>query len=196
MSRILGAGALLAVVAACAPLPPKTLPLPPQRIYQNTYSLVPPDEPGWVVAGRRANELSLARGGEKPDETFAIQGSLLRGAAISSGEELVRVVDRLLTQADARRFKVLEVEVSEDRSRREICARSHFATEDHAAARKTPTPGPMILEALSLSCRHPKDAGSVVMLTYSHRYYPGQSDPGLRERAARVLSTLEFLDFR
>ena len=194
MRRIFGASALLAVIAACAPLPPKMLPSPPQRIYQNTYSLVPPDEPGWAVAGRRANELSLARGGEKPDETFAIQGSLLRTRPISSSAELARVVEGLLAQADARRFKVLRAEAAEDRSRREICARSHFVAEDHAAVKKTSTPGPMILEALSLTCVHPKNADWAVMVTYSHRYYPSQNDPALGEKAAGVHATLEFLD--
>lgn len=194
MSRMLGAGALLAVIAACAPLPPKMLPSPPQRIYQNTYSLVPPDEPGWVVAGRRANELNLARGGERPDETFAVQGLLVRLPAISSGEQLAAFVQRLLAQADAQRFKNRRHEVAEDRSRRETCVRSHFVTEDHAAVRKTSTPGPMILEALSLTCIHPKNADWAVMLTYSHRYDPSQNDPALGEKAAGVHATLEFLD--
>ena len=194
MSRVLGAGALLVVVAACAPLPPKTLPLPPQRIYQNTYSLVPPDEPGWVVAGRRANELNLARGGQRPDETFGVQGFLVRLPALSSSEQLASFVQGLLAQTDARRFRTLKQEVAEDRSRRETCARSHLVTEDHAAVKKTSTPGPMILEALSLTCVHPKNAGWAVMVTYSHRYYPSQNDPGLGDKAARVHSTLEFLE--
>jgi hypothetical protein len=192
------AGTLLGciVIAACAPLQtkPTPLPLPPQRIYQNTYSLVPPNEPGWIVTGRRANELGLARGGDKPDETFAIQGSPIPLPAITSREDLVRFVHELLSRADARRFKILKREVAEDRSRRETCTRSIFVTEDHAAVRRTSTPGPMILEALSLTCVHPKNPALAVMLTYSHRYYPEQNDPGLGEKAARVLSTLEFLD--
>jgi hypothetical protein len=53
----------------------------------------------------------------------------------------------------------------------------------------------MILEAITLTCAHPKDNSIAINLVYSHRYYPGQSDPAFVDKASIVLNSLEFSDF-
>jgi len=67
-------------------------------------------------------------------------------------------------------------------------------TEDNAAVKRTSTPGIMILEVMSMTCAHPKNTSLGVAVVYSHRYYPGQADPSFGEKAAQILSSVEFLD--
>jgi hypothetical protein len=52
-----------------------------------------------------------------------------------------------------------------------------------------------MVDALSLTCRHPTNSAVLITVTYSHRFYPENRDPQLAEKAARVLRTLELVDF-
>lgn len=174
---------------------PQALPYPPQRIFQNAYSFMPPGELGWLVLARDAHQLAFARQGGNPDETYGIQGRLFRLPAHGSSEEFVQIIRQgLAAEADDKRFRILKHDVSADTSQQTRCARSHFVAEDSAAVKRTATPGTMILEVMTLSCAHPKNRDFAVTLVYSHRYYPGQADASFAEKAARLLSSLEFLE--
>jgi len=52
----------------------------------------------------------------------------------------------------------------------------------------------MILENVALSCIHPKDKTFGLSVTFSQRYYPGHRDNALFEKAASVLTSVEFTD--
>ena len=52
----------------------------------------------------------------------------------------------------------------------------------------------MVLEALALTCAHPKDQSVGVTVVYSRRYYPDKQDPGFLEKALTVLDSVEFND--
>src|SRR5687768_12009903 len=81
-------------ITACAPMQPKLqeLQLPPERIVQKGYSLVPINEAGWLVAGRNQYQLSLIKTGANPDESFAIQAVPFRLPEFKSTEEFVRLI--------------------------------------------------------------------------------------------------------
>lgn len=195
-TRLTTLGACLAL-AACAPMQPRLaeLPLPPQRIVQQGYSVVPLNEKGWVRAGYNPQQLTLGKYGANPDETFAVQASLARLPPFTSDDNLARVVkERQVADNNPKRFKFLKHEVRPDGARSARCARSHAIIEDHAAVKRTPTPGHMILEVMNLTCAHLKDRSVGVSVTYSHRYYPGQADPQFAARAAQVLGSVDFTD--
>ena len=175
--------------------PPQDLPFPPQRIFQNAYSFMPPAELGWKTLVRDAHQLALARAGSSADETLGIQGRMFRLPAFSSDAELVEIIRKgLAEQAADPRYKVLKHDLSAESLREASCARSHFVTEDLAAVKRTATPGVMILEVMTLSCAHPKNRNFAVTLVYSHRYYPQHADARFTEKAAAFLSSLEFLE--
>ena len=195
MKRFLGIGFL--ALAACHTMmkPPQDLPYPPQRVFQNAYSFMPPGELGWRVLARDAHQLAFARPGSNPDETFSIQGRVFRLPAYGSSEEFVEVIRKgLAEQAGDKRYRVLKHDVGADSLRQASCARSHFVAEDHAAVKRTATPGVMILEVMTLSCAHPKNRDFAVTLVYSHRYYPEHADARFAEKAQRLLSSMEFLE--
>ena len=61
--------------AACAPARQtlKGIPLSPQRLLQNGYSLVPLEESGWVIAERNPERLLLEKQADDSDENTAIR---------------------------------------------------------------------------------------------------------------------------
>ena len=189
--------ALLALAGCHTTKPPlQDLPVPPQRIFQNSYSFMPPAEFGWHVLLRRGQDLALARRGSNPDETYAIQGRVFPGlpAYASEAEFVERIRKALTEQALDPRYTLIKHEVGAEPSKQTKCAKSHFVAEDRSAVRQTGLPGAMILEVRTLNCAHPKRPDIVVSLMFSHRYDPGRADPKFADKAAAVLSSLEFVE--
>jgi hypothetical protein len=194
MKRLLAIGVL--ALAACQSMAPKPqeLPYPPQRVFQNTYSFMPPVELGWVQLVRTGNELAFARPGRNPDETFAIQGRVFRLPAYGSREEFAEIIRKgLAEQAADPRYRVLKHDMIADPSKETSCLRSHFVAEDTTAVKRTATPGSMVLEVMTRSCAHPKNPNFAVTLVYSHRYYPEHADAKFADKADQLLSSMEFL---
>jgi len=52
----------------------------------------------------------------------------------------------------------------------------------------------MVLEALALTCAHPKDQSVGVTVVYSRRYYPDQGNSEFLEKALSVFNSLDFSD--
>lgn len=184
-------------IAACAPMQPKLqeLQVQPERIIQNGYSLVPMNEAGWVVAGRNQYQLVLVKAGSNPDETIAIQAMLFELPEFKSTEEFVRLTkDGQAKDTDLQRFVIKKHEVVAYPKMRSNCTKAHIVTEDKAAVKRSGKSGSMILEALTLTCAHPKDKKVGVNVTYSHRYYPEQGDEAFIEKATSVLDSVEFIE--
>jgi hypothetical protein len=192
MRRLLAIGVL--ALTACQTSPPKELPYPPQRVFQNAYSFMPPAELGWRVLGRKGHLVFVARNGINTNETFAIQGGARRLPAYGSREEFVEIVRKAVAKGAAdQRFNVLKHDMIADTAK-ETCVRSHLTAEDRAAVTRTAAPGVMVLETMVRFCVHPKYPELVVSVDYSHRRYPEHADPKFTEKADRLLSSLEYLE--
>ena len=192
MRRFLAIGVL--ALSACQSSPPKELPYPPQRVFQNAYSFMPPAELGWRVLGRDAHRVVVARNGMTTNETFAIQGEARRLPDYGSREEFVEIVRKAVAKgAGDQRFNVLRHEMIADAAK-ETCVRSYFTAEDHAPVTRTAAQGIMVLETMVRFCVHPRYPQLVVSVGYSHRRYPEHADAGFAEKADRLLSSLEFLE--
>ena len=167
--------------------------VPPERIVQKGYSLVPLNEKGWVVARRDPGRLSLAKRGEMADTTIAIQGTLFRLPRSNSSGEFVQLLkDGQAKDTDPQRFRVLKHEVLALSRKGTQCARSHMVAEDHSGVRGS---SPMIFELLTLTCAHPRDPSIGIDIGYSERYHAGQRDPAFVDRAETVFSSVEFTGF-
>lgn len=172
------------------------LPLPPQRVALQGYSFLPPAEPGWVEALRNSSRVMLGKFGDHPDETFAIQALITRAPENGGTSTLAQFVRAEQEQdVDPQRHRVLAHEVTATTRNGADCARSHIASEDNAARKRSTRAGIMIVDALSLTCRDPKNSAVLFTLTYSHRFYPENRDARLAEKAAALFATLETVDF-
>lgn len=184
-------------ITACVPMQPKLqeLQLPPERIAQKGYSLVPMNEQGWLVAGRNQYQLALVKAGVNPDESIAIQAMPVRLPEFRSPDELISLMkEGQVKDANTQRFTIKKHEVVAYPKKGSNCAKSYLVTEDNAAIKRSARTGGMILEAMTLVCAHPKDKNFGLTVTYSHRYYPGQGDATFVERATRVFDSVEFSD--
>lgn len=185
------------LVISCASSGPKfqEIQLPPTRIAQKGYSLVPLNEKGWLVGSRNPVQLVLGKLAENPDESFVINSTLVKIDPYKTKDEFVRLVKASQAKdTDLQRFTIKQFDVSGYEGKGTDCAKTYSIFEDNAAARRSGNTGSMILEILSLSCAHPRDKSTVVFVGYSQRYYPGHKDKAFLEKATAVLNSLEFTD--
>lgn len=183
------------LVVSCGPRLVE-LPQPPERINQYGYSFMPPDEPGWKIAGRKSQHVILGREGEGSDATLIIMANNSPAPRFSSNvafEAYVR--EEVHRSGDAERFKVEKEEVTMIRHAGADCARVHAVSIDHQAVKRSARKGDMMLELLQYVCRHPDHDGTVTTLGYSLRSYPDDRDPQFAEKASRLLDSLQFSDF-
>lgn len=186
---------LLLSLVGCASSPQQLqeLSLPPQKIYQAGYSLLPLSEKGWLVASRNPYQLALVKPGDHADETFAIQGIASKLPAFASTDDFVKLVkEGQAADTPFPRFRIIEHNVVPDSSRHAQCARSHSILEDNGAVKRTSTSGSMILEGATLTCAHPGNKILGISIIYSHRYYPGQAAPAFMQKADQVFNGIEF----
>lgn len=181
----------------CASTSPvmEELSIPPTRITQKGYSLVPLNEKGWLVRGRNPVQLALGKLAENPDESFVIHATMVKVGPYKTKEDFVRLIkDSQARDTDPQRFKTLKHDVTAYTKNATECARSHSIAEDNAAARASGNKGIMVLEVLALSCAHPKDKSVAVYIGFSQRHYAGHRDSAFMDKANTVLSSLEFTD--
>ena len=196
LPRLMGACVAL-TVAACAATRPmgENVELPPKRLLQDGYSLMPLNEEGWVIGKRNSYLVTLGKYGKNPDQTFAISANLIRLPPFNTTEEFVRLVKEGQSQdTDPKRFTTIKHEVISYPQNGAECTKSHGVLVDHAAAKRSGQPGDMNLEMLTLVCAHPKDKRVGVTVFYTQRSYPGQEDPAFLEKAITILNSVELTD--
>ncbi len=169
--------------------------IPPERISQKGYSVLPLNEEGWVINRRDSYQLVLGKYGKNPDETFSLWAVLARLPAFKTSEEFVRIAkEGQAKDTDPQRFKTMKHEVTVYPMKGVDCAKSHMVVVDHAATKRSGKAGDMILETLTLICAHPKDKSVGVNVAYSHRYYPEFPDPKFLEKATSVLDSVQITE--
>ncbi|NWF37801.1 hypothetical protein F3F96_01415 [Mariprofundus sp. NF] len=187
-----------AVLAGCASNRPNLLPVdsPPKIIVQNGFSFMPLNESEWYIIERQPYEVSLAKRGAATDETFAIQGKVFQFPTFASNESFMQAVKQGQANdtdpANPGRYVTLTHDIELYEHRGETCAYSHIVTEDHAARKRTSTPGFMILDVYALICRHPQNQNAAISFNYSQRNYAQNLDKTLESKARRLIESLEF----
>lgn len=195
--QLVGMLCISLIITSCASTQPQVpeVQIPPKRIMQKGYSLVPLNEAGWIIAGRDEYQLTIVTLGYNTDETYAIQATPFRLPAFKTNEEFVRLVkEGQVKDTDPSRFRTKKHEVAVYPGKRTDCVKSHMVTEDLSAIKSSGRSGGMILEAAALTCAHPKDKSVGISVIFSQRYYPGEGDPAFIDKALSVLNSVEFTD--
>ena len=195
MKRLPVAAILFAVtlISSCATTRPamQEISLPPQRIAENGYSLVPLDEPGWLIGHRDSETLVLGKRGSDPDENIIIRAFAKVLPPLKSDEEFIEFAKSVLIMEGATRHKVLSHQTKLLKVRSQSCARSDTVMEDHGAVKQSSRTDPMILEAFSLLCKHP-NGSTCIVVAYSHRFYQGHGDAESSKKAQKIFDSLDF----
>lgn len=168
------------------------MPLPPQRITLDGYSVLPPDEPGWLRAPTKMPLLVLMKRGETADETFAFDARSIRLKPFKDVGDFQRLARAMnMEKLPAARFNILKYEVVADKSRSTDCDLAHIVAEDtQAVKRTTSVKGSMRLEILALTCVQPQDKARGFLVSYSRRHYPEFSKPDFLGLAKASLSAV------
>jgi hypothetical protein len=184
--QLLAMNLALMCAMSCVPVQAarSELRLPPKPIVQLGYSMLPLNDRGWGVLRRTPTLVVLGKRGTGADDTIVIQAESHKISAPMSAP--VQAVD----PARPDRFQVVKSERTGDE--RPTCMRYYMLTEDRAPARRNGGTGPMMLEAMYLTCVHPDDEGVGISLAYSHRYEPGQRDSAFDIKAAELLKGVKF----
>lgn len=183
-------------ITACAPVTPRleALELPPKRSVHIGFSLMPPNETGWLVAPYRPQLLVLGKRAGHPDENTVLRAFTVVLPEFSSRDEFMGFAKTAIGEYDPLRFSLLSQEAAPATVKGQPCATVKRIEEDRGAVKVTNRTDAMLIEAHALVCPHPNKKVAVVV-AYSHRYYPGHADPASAQKAASVYETLEFRDF-
>lgn len=183
------------LISSCAPVRPamKEIPLPPQRIAQKGYSVVPLNEPGWLVGFRDQEKFVLGKRGDDPDENIIIRAFTQVLPPLNSEEEFIGFAKSVLVMEGASRHKVLSQETKPMKVKNQPCVRTDTVMDDQAAVKPSTRSENMIIEAYALLCKHPNKSTGI-LVAYSHRFYQGHSDKDSSSKAQRIFNSIEFLD--
>lgn len=191
-SQLAGVLSISLSVASCASF--QSISIPPERIVQTGYSLVPLNEKGWRFGPRNPVHLVLGKVSDNPDESLVINSTIVKIRPYKTKDEFVQLVRESQADDTDERFENKQFEVTGYDEKGTDCAKSYAISEDKTASRRSGNTGTMIIELLSLTCAHPKNKRYAVYVGYSHRYYPGHKDDAFAEKAWIVMNSLEFTD--
>jgi hypothetical protein len=195
-SRLTAAALSFLLVPSCLAGRPEAQPAPSGRIERVGFSVLAPRDGGWMLLAGSPYRLDLVRSGTDEDESYAVTVLLMELPEAVSKEHFLAILRKRLQHegSDAKRFRNHRAEAALRDGPGEYCVLAHSRVEDHAAVKASFRPGHMILEAVSLFCRHPDHGKVGVNFTYTHRYYPGGADPGLAGKAEQFFQGAAFAD--
>lgn len=167
------------------------LALPPQRIQQNGYSLVPLAEPDWFVAIGQPESLSLVRFGAQPDEKYMAR-AYRRGTTNLSGDaNLARFADAVLYEKGPTGAKVLRQDSKVVRIKNQRCVRVSSTLADSPAGKGTDGRAGVHTDVRAIVCEHPGKTSAVVVV-YSYSRTGEARDSALDAKADKLFGSIEF----
>jgi hypothetical protein len=168
--------------------------LPPHIILKSGYSLVPLNEPGWLIGYEDSERLVLGRPGSDPDENAIIRSFTKLVPQFKTEDEFIGFSKSVLVAEGSARHKILSMETTPLTLKGQSCTETDTVLEDHGAVKHTSRTEMMILESYELLCKHPNTSVGIV-IAYSHRYYPGHKDPDSAKKARELFDSIGFYDF-
>lgn len=164
-----------------------------ERIQLKWFSVATPGESGWYVAQRNAHAVQLAKQGGATDESYAIQAWSIQLPQFQSDDAFVAFIGQAIDKdKNSTRFLKKESTVSKKSMPHGVCVAFKSIHEDLAAAKRTDNRDPMQLEVSGMTCRNPKNQLEGAHLVYSNRYYAGNRDTSLPDKANAFFDSLAF----
>ena len=183
---------VFAALAGCA-IPGRPDPALSERLEQNGYSFMPPDESGWFIAERSSNRVTVARLGKVEGQTYLIEGAPLALDGLSTPARLTGFVEDLHKRdLPPPRFRIREYDISELRIAGAQCALSHIVAEDREPETASNVVTAMLVESVGTVCIHPTNAQLGIALNISHRSFPEDRDRAFKAYAESLLKTQQF----
>jgi tetratricopeptide (TPR) repeat protein len=168
---------------------------PSVRIDIRGASVLPPQGKTWKIIQKNENRLILIKGNPQSDATYTASVMINELSDFESEEQFSKEIPKkFLSAYNSDRFTIKKEEGEISRSRENYCWTYHLIVEDRAAKTRTGKKV-MLLEIIGYICQHPKDRTKGINMQYSHRYYPGDDDPEVKNKAKEFLDNVTFTDF-
>ncbi len=182
---------VLASLAGCAASGSKSA--LSQRLEQNGYSFMPPDQDGWFIASRSSNRVTLAKPGRFKGESYLIEGSHLDLESMAGAGGLADFASDLHTSMlPAPRFRIREDEMSDIDIAGARCVLTHIVAEDRDPETGSNVLTAMLIESVSTVCIHPTSPSVGITMAFTHRSFPEDRDRAFEAYAQSVLQTQQF----
>ena len=194
--RIAASGAAVILIAALTGCDPnKTNDELSERLEQDGYSFMPPDEPGWFIAQRSADQVTLLKAGRVEGESFLIEAAHVALDKLSGTDELGPFTEETHIKTFPRpRFRVREHDVSDLQVAGANCAMSHVVAEDRDPGTGSNVVTAVLVDAVGTICRHPSRPNLGIAMNITHRSFPEDRDRGFEARGLTILQTQQFSD--
>lgn len=194
MKRYLACALIAAALSSCLALQkekPPGAPLPPGAFFPGqTLEMRSPNSRGWFLVNAEGGRMEFARLGDQRGESYAAQVLGFRPPASDDGETLRAFVKGGFERDTPKsRFEVLTSEFAVDPSRGYPCVRAAHTTAD----KKAGDGETVLLEAVSLYCKHPRQKDFGFAIIYSHR--GPELDPNLAGEAAEFIQSVRVPDY-
>lgn len=150
---------------------PAAAPTPvPERVLTPQLDVHAPAGPGWRASVREDARVGWARPGEGPNDSQAAFAAAFRLPAPVDGAGFLDLIRRSV-EADtpADRFRALEVDYRREDRGDAPCVRHRAFHEDRQARLRTGGAGVLLLQTVTLYCRHATDAQRAIAIGWSHR---------------------------
>jgi hypothetical protein len=157
------------------------------------FTIPAPEGTGWIIPSRTPASINFAREGSHRDETYGVYVQLVEIPTLNSKEEFLEFVktDRGRFH-DSKRFSIIQDNTTYYEGKEDYCISYYSIAEDKEAKKRSTSKDPMLLEMAGYFCRLPQNKNIGIFFDYSQRYYPGDQDRTLREKAKATFDTLKF----
>lgn len=181
----------LALAACTIPPPAAGKALPPGYLYKGKFlDIRSPNEKGWYLVSASHAGMQFTHRGEKKGETFAAQVFTFPLPEMQNGKEFVDFLVRgFETDADSKHINIINSNFQVSNARKYRCVNVSTVVRDKRAVTSSTQHENLLLQSISLYCRHPVQRLAGFAIVYSHR---GKSlYPGLRKQAQAFIAGVQ-----
>jgi hypothetical protein len=164
-----------------------------ERVEMDGYSFLPPVDPGWLIASRSTEKITLLKAGNMEGQSYLIEGGHVALDSLAESDGLLDFTEMTHRNVFPQpRFRIREHDVSDLQISGADCAMSHVVAEDRDPGTGSNVVTAVLLDAVGTICVHPSRPDLGIAMIYTHRSFPEDRDRGFEALASSVLRTQQF----
>ena len=163
------------------------------RVEMDGYSFLPPVDPGWLIASRSTEKITLLKAGNMEGQSYLIEGGHVALDTLAESDGLLDFTEMTHRNVFPQpRFRIREHDMSDLQISGTDCAMSHVVAEDRDPGTGSNVVTSVLIDAVGTICVHPSRPDLGIAMIYTHRSFPEDRDRGFEALASSVLRTQQF----
>jgi len=169
---------------------------PNNRLSIYGLSVLPPTDGEWLLMHVSGYQLTMARRGDRKDESLVTNLSIFELPDFSSNEEFKTYISKeRANEPEIGRFKIVSNIEKLETLNNVNCIKYHSSSEDKYAQLTDGKTAAMILQNYGYICQHPLNKKVGVGIEYSLRKFSSSRYPDFVENANFYALTVQFKSF-